>query len=229
MQKITLLVIEDEIAIRAMLRFALSDDEFILIETDSIIKAQQTLTEKIPDLILLDWMLPGKTGIDFIKWIKQQDNLNNIPIIMLTAKAEEANKVKALSVGADDYITKPFSPAELIARIKAILRRGLIATPTNELKYKEIVLNTEKHLVTVKGENFSLSPIEYKMLHFFMKHPDRAYSRDQLITQIWGPSAFIDYRTVDACVKRLRNKLEKHDYHQLINTVRGIGYQFLSQ
>src|ERR1700722_10028102 len=134
-RKIYLMIIEDEVAIRDMVRFSLPEDEFVLIDAEDTAKATRLLANKLPDLILLDWMLPGKSGIEFMKWIKQQEDFANIPIVMLTAKAEEENKVKGLLSGADDYVTKPFSPAELIARIKTVLRRGIIVSPSDELKY----------------------------------------------------------------------------------------------
>lgn len=225
-KKTTLLIVEDEIAIRDMLRFSIPDDEFSLIDAEDSSTAMRQLADLIPDLILLDWMLPGKSGIEFIKWIKQQDNLCDIPIIMLTARAEEENKVKGLMTGADDYITKPFSPDELVARIKAVLRRGPLISPGNEIKYRDIILNIAKHQVKIKGDVISLSPIEYKMLHFFMRHPNKTYTRDQLLTHIWGGDVYIDDRTVDVQIRRLRDKLKEYNHHDLIKTIRGAGYQF---
>lgn len=222
---INLLIIEDEQAIRDMLRFALSEKEFNLIEAEDAAKAIQTLTNQTPDLILLDWMLPGKSGIEFIKWIKQQEYLASTPIIMLTAKAEEENKVMGLMSGADDYITKPFSPDELIARIKTVLRRGLLVSPNNEIKFSDIVINVAKHEVKIKDKILSLSPIEYKMLHFFICHPNKTYSRDQLLTYIWGQQVYNDDRTVDVQIRRLRDKLREHNQEHIIKTIRGTGYQ----
>lgn len=223
-RKIKLLIIEDEIAIRDMVRFSLPD-EFELLDAEDTAKAIKQLAAQIPDLILLDWMLPGKSGIEFIEWIKQKEIWQDIPIVLLTAKAEEENKVRGLMSGADDYITKPFSPDELIARIRAILRRGPLISSNQEIKIGDIKINTAKHLVTVKDEHIALSPTEYKMLHFFMKHPNKTYSRDQLITYIWGGNIYIDDRTVDVQVRRLRDKLKKYDHHHLIKTIRGAGYQ----
>lgn len=224
-RKITLLIIEDETAIRDMLHFSLPD-EFELIDAEDVDKAMRRLSDYFPQLILLDWMLPGKNGIEFIKWIKQKEDLQDIPIIMLTSKAEEENKIKGLMIGADDYITKPFSPDELIARIRTVLRRGLLISPSHEIKYINIVINTAKHIVTIQNETVTLSPTEYKTLYFFMKHPDKTYTRDQLITYIWGGDKYIDDRTVDVQIRRLRDKLKKYDYHHLIKTIRGAGYQF---
>ena len=224
--KIKLLIIEDEKAIRDMIRFALPETEFSIIESENSAQAILHLADLIPDLILVDWMLPGKTGLEFIQWIKQKESLSDVPIIMLTAKAEEEYKVKGLMIGADDYITKPFSPNELIARIKAVLRRGIILSPTNELKCRSLVLNVTKNNVHIHNIIITLSPIEYKMLHFFMRHQNKTYARDQLITHIWGGNIYIDDRTVDTLIRRLRNKLKKYGHDDLIKTIRGSGYQF---
>ena len=225
MKKIILLIIEDEAAIRDMIRFSLPR-ELKLIDAEDVIKAKKHLENQIPDLILLDWMLPGTSGIEFIEWIKKQVDFQDIPIIMLTAKAEEKNKVKGLMTGADDYITKPFSPDELTARIKTVLRRGPLVSPSQEIKYQNIVINTIKHQITINKKLLILSPIEYKMLYFFMKHPNKTYTRDQLITYIWGRNIYLNDRTVDVHIRRLRNKLKKYNYNHLIKTIRGTGYQF---
>jgi len=225
-KKIKLLIVEDEAAIRDMVRFALPNKEFYLIDAEDGSKAIRVLADHIPDLILLDWMLPGMSGIQFIQWIKKKDDLCDIPIIMLTAKAEEENKVRGLMSGADDYITKPFSPNELIARIRSVLRRGPLISPANEMKCRELILDTARHQVTIAGNPIKVSPNEYNILYFFMKHPNKTYSRDQLITYIWGPNVFIDDRTVDVQIRRLRDKLKKLGYNRLIKTIRGAGYQF---
>ncbi len=224
--KIKLLVVEDEQGIRDMIRFALPETEFHIVDAENSVQAAVYLAEKTPDLVLVDWMLPGKSGLEFIQWIKQQDTLSDVPIIMLTAKAEEEYKVKGLMTGADDYITKPFSPNELIARIKTVLRRGLIVSPTNELKCQQLILNIAKSQASIQNHILKLSPIEYKTLYFFMRHPNRTYTRDQLITHIWGRNVYIDDRTVDTQIRRLRDKLKLYQYENLIRTIRGIGYQF---
>jgi two-component system phosphate regulon response regulator PhoB len=180
----------------------------------------------VPDLIILDWMLPDKSGVDFLKWAKKQNDYKSIPVIMLTAKAEEENKIKGLSHGADDYITKPFSPKELMARVKAILRRGLILSPDNQLTHKNISLDFNKHEAMIDNTLIELTAIEFKMLGFFLKNPNQVFSRDQLITHIWGSSTYIEERTVDGQLRRLRDKLKQHGHENLISTVRGIGYQF---
>lgn len=226
MKTISLLIVEDEEAIRDMLRFSLPAREYSLVNAETIGQAQLKLAEQIPDLIILDWMLPDKSGIDFIKWIKLKKDLKDIPIIMLTAKAEEAQKIQGLSTGADDYVIKPFSTAELMARIKAILRRGLLASPDSEIVYRSLVLNTSKHHVRINEQILTLTPLEYKLLYFFLTHPDKIYNRDQLLTHVWGGDAYFDERTVDAQIKRLRAKLKPFHYQNIISTVRGAGYIF---
>lgn len=224
--KISLLIIEDEIAIRDLVRFSLPKNEFELTDAENTRQALQILTSQLPHLILVDWMLPGQSGIDFIKWLKRHEVYKEIPIILLTAKAEEENKVKGLMSGADDYVTKPFSPNELIARIKTVLRRGSIVSPDDEIKHGELILNIHKHQLKARGNLVKLTPVEYKVLAFFMKHPHKTYSREQLITRIWGMNIYIDERTVDVTVRRLRDKLRQYGYGNSIQTVRGIGYQW---
>ncbi len=226
MKKIKILIIEDEIAIRDMLRYSLSQKEFELLDAEDTPRAKAILAKTIPDLILLDWMLPSESGIDFIRWIKQQEIFLDVPVIMLTAKAEEDNKVRGLLCGADDYVTKPFSPTELQARIKVVLRRGPLISPANEIKMATLTLNVAKHEVQVAGQKLSLSPTEFKLLKFFMRHPGKTYSRDHLISHIWGASVYIDERTVDVQIRRLRDKLKPFGLNQMISTVRGQGYQF---
>ncbi|MBX3709435.1 MAG: response regulator [Gammaproteobacteria bacterium] len=226
MKNLTLLVIEDEEAIRDMLRFSLPHNEFKLIDAENTSKAMDILSYKIPDLIILDWMLPDKSGIDFIKQIRKQDITKDIPIIMLTAKAEEDNKIMGLMMGADDYVTKPFSPNELAARIRTVMRRGLIKSPSSDIKIDDLILNSEKCSVSIHSILLKLTPIEYKLLYFFMLHTDKIYTRDQLINHIWGRNAYINERTIDVQVKRLRQKLKPHGYHNRIKTIRNAGYIF---
>lgn len=226
MKVISLLLIEDELAIRDMLRLALPTAEFQLRTAENISQATQQLLEHLPDLILLDWLLPGKNGLEFLKWLRQQELYKNIPVIMLSAKVEEENKLKGLLTGADDYVTKPFSPAELKARIKTILRRGLLISPAGEIKMDSLAINVDLCRAYAAGEPLALTPIEYKMLHFFMLHPDKTFTRDQLISHIRGGNVYIDDRTIDVQIRRLRNKLKPYGYHQWIKTVRGSGYYF---
>jgi two-component system phosphate regulon response regulator PhoB len=226
MTKLTLLVIEDEEAIRDMLRFSLPRDEFNLIDAENTSRAMEVLLHNIPDLIILDWMLPDMNGVDFLKWIRKEERIKNIPVIMLTARAEEDNKLMGLYAGADDYITKPFSPNELAARIRAVLRRGVIKSPEGNLVIDDICMNTDKASVTVSGAILNLTPNEYKLLHFFLKHPNKVYTRDVLMDYIWGRSANLDERSIDVQIKRLRAKLKPFGYHERIKTVRSTGYKF---
>jgi len=226
MKKISILLVEDESAIRDMLRFSFSPAEFDLKDAESVAQAKKALAEKIPDIMILDWMLPDKSGIDFLKWMRQQELYKDIPVIMLTAKAEEENKIKGLISGADDYVTKPFSPDELIARIKTVLRRGPLVSTGGEIRIGELSVNINEYKVTVGNEPLQLTPIEYKMLHFFMTHPNKTYTRDHLITHIRGGNVYIDDRTVDVQVRRLRDKLKPYKLHTWIKTVRGAGYYF---
>lgn len=229
MRKISILVIEDETAIRDMIRFSLPLTQFDMTEAENTKQAEELLAKQVADIIILDWMLPGKSGIDFIKWLKQHTIYKDIPIVMLTAKAEEESKIKGLESGADDYITKPFSPQELIARIKAILRRGPLISPGGIIKVGSLKLNVNTHEVSVETVILPLTPIEYRLLYFFMTHANRTYSRDQLITQVWGGNVYIEERTVDVQIRRLRDRLREHNYHNLIKTVRGAGYQLVGE
>lgn len=220
-----ILIVEDETPIRDMIKFALSSSGFSLIEAKNVKEAWQQIAKMTPDVILLDWMLPDTSGIDFLKQLKQKDQTKNIRVIMLTARAEEENKIKGLEIGADDYITKPFSPRELLTRIKALLRRGILISPEGILQIGKIILDTQNHNCKIDNINIELSNIEYKILRFFMTHPNRVYSREQLLNQIWGNEQDITDRTVDVQIKRLRSRLVPYDHY--IKTVHGQGYQFI--
>ncbi len=225
--KTRILIVEDEITIRDMLRFALEPAGFDIMEAGSAKEAELQMTKNMPQLILLDWMLPGLSGVDFAGKLKTHPTTQNIPIIMLTAKAEENNKIKGLETGADDYITKPFSPRELIARVKTVLRRGPLVSLDDLITLKDLQLNIKSQRLTINYENIELTPIEYRLLHFFMTHANRVYNREQLLDHIWGGEKYIDERTVDVTIRRLRNRLKPFGYHVHIKTMRGSGYQFL--
>lgn len=218
------LVIEDEPAIRDMISLAL-DEQFRIFDAETTQQARSLLYENTPDCIILDWMLPGESGVQFLKTIKQDSLFKHIPIIMLTAKAEEENKVKCFDAGVDDYVTKPFSPKELQARIKSIMRRGPIISPNNLLEACGLTMNLDSHQVIIESNNIELTPNEYKLLKLFLSHPEKVFSRDQIITQLWGGNSDNETRTVDVLVRRLRDKL-KPNHHEYITTVRGSGYQF---
>jgi len=221
----TILVVEDEEAIRDMIRFGLQT-HFTVLEASDCLAAEHVMAEQLPDLILLDWMLPGKSGVEFTQQLRKTKLTQHIPIIMLTARAEEGNKIKGLASGADDYITKPFSPKELTARIHAVLRRGPIQSPGNLLVANQLQLDINQHTVTIRGKAIDLTHNEFRLLHFLLSHTEHVFSRDDLINHAWGPGVFIDERTVDAQIKRLRQVLKPHGYDQYIETVRGVGYRF---
>ena len=221
-----ILIVEDEHPIREMLGFALSDAGF---ETDEAIDAQQAqamITEQRPDLILLDWMLPGQSGLDYARHLRRDNLTREIPIIMLTARAEEQNCIRALKSGVDDYMTKPFSPRELIARIEAVLRRGGPTTHDDVLEAQGLKMNTASHRVSADNVTLNIAPTEYQLLKFFMSNPDRVYSRSQLLDRIWGGNIYVEERTVDVHIRRLRKALKPQGYDGLIQTVRSAGYRF---
>jgi two-component system phosphate regulon response regulator PhoB len=222
-----ILIVEDEVAIRQMLSMALTQEGYSSIEAANVGAAFEMLENLTPDLILLDWMMPGLSGLEFTRRLKKTPNTKSIPIILLTAKSEETDKVTALDAGADDYITKPFSTPELIARIRALLRRSDSDSETSDtLKTATLRLELKSRRAYCGAERLALSPLEFRLLHFFMSHPDRVHSRNQLLDQVWGTNTFIEDRTVDVHIRRLRKILEPHKSDNLIQTVRGSGYLF---
>jgi two-component system phosphate regulon response regulator PhoB len=184
------------------------------------------LAEKTPDLILLDWMLPGISGVEWARRLKKDEVFGEIPIILVTARGEEEDKVRGLDVGADDYITKPFSPRELVARIRAVLRRAGKFGKGGKIELGGIVLDIEQHRVGIGAAELAVSPTEYRLLEFFLTHPGKVYSRAQLLDQVWGRSTYIEERTVDVHIRRLRKILAEHGREAVIQTVRGFGYRF---
>jgi two-component system, OmpR family, phosphate regulon response regulator PhoB len=221
-----ILIVDDETAIRQMLGFALSGAGFACSEAGDVEDAEATITRKTPDLILLDWMLPGGSGLDLARHLKREPKTRTIPIIMLTVRDEESDKVRGLQVGADDYVTKPFSVKELIARIKAVLRRSPSQERKEIVEVNGLRLEIDTHRVTAGDISLDLSPTEFRLLHFFITHPERVYSRGQLLDQVWGNNVYIEERTVDVHIRRLRRVLALHGYDQFIQTVRSIGYRF---
>ena len=222
-----ILIVEDEPAISQMIGFTLSGDGYDYVEATDHAEAQRCLHERLPDLILLDWMLPGISGIDFAQRIKRDPKFAHIPIIMLTAKATEDDKVRGLDSGADDYVTKPFSPRELLARVRALLRRLENSADAEVIATGPFELSSQLHEVRVYDQPISLSPTEFRLLKFFLSHPERVFSRHQLLDQVWGESAFIEERTVDVHIRRLRLMLAKHGgADRYIQTIRGIGYRY---
>ena len=219
-----MLIIEDEKAVREMLCFTLKNNGFEILEAEDSNSALDALKENEINLIILDWMLPGKQGIEISRIIRSSSEIKDIPIIMLTAKSDESDKVLGLESGADDYVTKPFSPKELLARIKALLRRTAPQKDMEVVKYGNITLNPMTHKVTDGDSNVELGPTEFKLLHFFMTHPERVFSRSQLLDLVWGRNIYVEERTVDVHILRLRKSFVS-DSSKCIQTVRGAGYR----
>ena len=222
----TILVVEDEAGIQEVLKFNLGHQGHDVIVAPDAEEALGLLRGALPDLILLDWMLPGMSGIDLAKRIRGDTRLKGIPIIMLTARAEERDKIQGLDTGADDYITKPFSPRELMARIKAVLRRRAPQITEDPVEVEGLRLDPLSHRVFGNQKPLDLGPTEFRLLHFLMTHPERVYSRSQLLDQVWGDHVFVEERTVDVHIRRLRSALEGTGHDRLIQTVRGAGYRF---
>ena len=221
-----ILVVDDEPDIRELIRFALETAGYEVFEAGQAEEARQLLQAHHPALLLLDWMLPGRSGLELARELKRSNKTRDLPIIMLTARGEEQDKVQALDTGADDYITKPFSPRELTARIRAVLRRSAHTALESVLEVNGLLIDPEKHQVSINGKPLEIAPTEYRLLHFFMSHPDRAYSRTQLLDQVWGDEAYVEERTVDVHIRRLRKILEPSGHGVHIQTVRGVGYRF---
>ncbi len=221
-----ILVVEDEAPIREMLCFVLEQKGYQTVEAEDYDAAVSKLCEPFPDLVLLDWMLPGSSGINFIKHMKRDELTRNIPVVMLTARGEEEDKVRGLEVGADDYITKPFSPNELVARLKAVIRRVTPTALEDVIDVQGLKLDPVSHRVTAEEKAIDMGPTEFKMLHFFMTHQERVYSREQLLNNVWGTNVYVEDRTVDVHIRRLRKALELAGHDKLIQTVRGAGYRF---
>ncbi len=235
------LVVEDESAIREMICFVLAQQGYDLLQAEDYQQGVRQLALPCPDLAIIDWMLPEGTGIELIEYMKRDPLLWDIPIIMLSARGETEDRVTGLDVGADDYITKPFSPKELVARIKALMRRTPTSkstqssevTPINQsskkheiVEYNGLTIDTLSHRVMVGDSLIDLGPTEFKLLLFFMHHPERVYSRDHLLDQVWGTNVYVEDRTVDVVIRRLRKILETTGHDKMIQTVRGSGYRF---
>ncbi|MEX6160346.1 phosphate regulon transcriptional regulator PhoB [Proteus mirabilis] len=221
-----ILVVEDETAIREMICFVLEQNGFQPIEAEDYDTALSFLIDPYLDLVLLDWMIPGGSGIQVIKQMKRENNTRDIPIIMLTAKGEEEDKVKGLETGADDYVIKPFSPKELVARVKAILRRLSPMSAEDVIEFNGLSLDPVSHRVTSQDKPIDMGPTEFKLLHFFMTHPERVYSREQLLNYVWGTNVYVEDCTVDVHIRRLRKAIEQDGHDRMIQTVRGTGYRF---
>jgi len=222
----TILVVEDEPGIQELIRFNLSQSGHNVISALNAEQALGVLRDTLPDLVLLDWMLPGMSGIDLARKLRADSRGKAIPIIMLTARGEERDKIAGLETGADDYITKPFSPRELLARIKAVLRRRAPQMTEDPVEFGGLRLDPVTHRVSGNDKALELGPTEFRLLHFLMTHPERVYSRSHLLDQVWGDQVFVEERTVDVHIRRLRMALEPSGHASLVQTVRGSGYRF---
>jgi two-component system phosphate regulon response regulator PhoB len=225
----TIMVIEDEPGIQEVLKFNLGQYGHDVVVAADAEEALGLLRGALPDLILLDWMLPGMSGLDFARRVRGDTRLKGIPNIMLTARTEERDTVLGLDTGADDYITKPFSPRELMARIKAVLRRRAPQMTEDAVEISGLKLDPVSHRVWGDALPLDLGPTEFRLLHFLMTHPERVYSRSQLLDFVWGDHVFVEERTVDVHIRRLRKALEATGHDRLVETVRGAGYRFSAQ
>src|SRR5512139_742757 len=224
-----ILLVEDEPAIQELLAFNVTQCGFRAIPARDVASATAEINRALPDLILLDWMLPDMPGIELARRLRADQRTRNVPIIMLTARTDERDKVMGLESGADDYITKPFSPRELMARIRAVLRRRVPQISEETVRAEGLELSPVTHRVSAHGSNLELGPTEFRLLHFFMTHAERVYSRAQLLDQVWGRNVYIEERTVDVHIRRLRKALEPHGFENFVQTVRGVGYRFSAQ
>lgn len=221
----TVLIVDDEAAIREMIAVALQMAGYRCLEAENAQSAHAIVVDHQPDIILLDWMMPEVSGIELARRLKRETAYADIPIIMLTARSEEDNKIQGLEAGADDYITKPFSPRELIARLKAVLRRTATAGIDEPIEVEGLRLDPSSHRVSSGDTELEFGPTEFRLLQFFMTHPERAYTRSQLLDQVWGGNVYVEERTVDVHIRRLRLALGAQHEH-LVQTVRGTGYRF---
>ena len=224
-----ILIVEDEKPIREMVGFSLGRAGFSVTEAGDISEAFECLAHQLPDLILLDWMLPGASGLELARRLKRDELTRDVPIIMLTARGEEEDKVTGLEAGADDYITKPFSPRELQARIRAVLRRSSNEDESGVVRIEGLELDTESHRVSANQVPVDMGPTEFRLLEFFMTHPERVYSREQLLDRVWGRNSFVEERTVDVHILRLRKALAPSGYEAMIQTLLGAGYLLSSR
>lgn len=229
MPRHTILVVDDETSIREMLVISLESAGYNVLQAENAKTAHSLVLDKHPDLILLDWMMPVTTGLELLRRLKRDEMTDHIPVIMLTAKAEESSKISGLDSGADDYIAKPFSPRELLSRVKAILRR----VSREELKDTIVVGDLEfdplEHRISIAGKLINLAPTEFRLLQFFLTHQERVYSRDQILDYVWGKNVYLDERTVDVHIRRLRKAISVAGHDEYVQTVRGAGYRFSTQ
>ena len=221
----TILVVEDEPAIQSLIEVNLRRAGHVVQLASDAETARRLVQDALPDLVLLDWMLPGMSGVDFARLLRSDARTRMLPVIMLIARAEERDKIEAMELGADDYVTKPFSPRELMARIKAVLRRHAPQVTEDVVELGGLRLDPSTHRITAGGADVNLGPTEFRLLHYLMTHPERVHSRTQLLDQVWGDHVFVEERTVDVHIRRLRAALEPGGHDALIQTVRGSGYR----
>ena len=221
-----ILLVEDEAAIREMVRHALSRAGFETRAVADAVHADREIAQSPPDLVLLDWMLPGVSGLEYARRLRRDDSTRHIPFILLTAKGEEGDKLSGFEAGADDYVVKPFSVKELVARIGAVLKRTTPAGDDDPIEIDGLRLDPASHRVTCRGAPVRIGPTEFRMLHFFMSHPERVFTRSQLLDRVWGRDIYIEERTVDVQIRRLRKVLAGHDFDRFVQTVHGTGYRF---
>jgi len=229
MQDKKILVVEDEASISEMLNSALQRAQFQVSVAEDAFNARLAIAESLPDLILLDWMMPGISGLQYARELKSSAHTRDVPLIMVTARVEEEGRVSGLNIGFDDYVSKPFSFPELIARIQTVLRRTLPGGENEQLSVAGLQVNAVSHRVTAQGVPIHLGPTEYRLLHFFISHPERVYTREQVLDRVWGQNVYVEQRTVDVHIRRLRKALEPYGYAPMVQTVRGTGYRFSEQ
>ena len=229
MPRHTILVVDDETSIREMLVISLESAGYNVLQAENAKTAHSLVLDKHPDLILLDWMMPVTTGLELLRRLKRDEMTDHIPVIMLTAKAEESSKISGLDSGADDYIAKPFSPRELLSRIKAILRRVSREELNDTIVVGDLEFDPLEHRISIAGNLINLAPTEFRLLQFFLTHQERVYSRDQILDYVWGKNVYLDERTVDVHIRRLRKAISVAGHDEYVQTVRGAGYRFSTQ
>ncbi|MDR9405658.1 MAG: phosphate regulon transcriptional regulator PhoB [Spiribacter sp.] len=225
----SVLLVEDEQAIREMVAMALERAGFRVRHAESAEDAEAAIKLSQPDLILLDWMLPGQSGIDYARRLKRDRATRDLPIIMLTARGEEGDRIRGLDAGADDYVPKPFSPRELVSRVKAVLRRVQPTTGEQAVEIRGLRLDPVSHRVLAGDQPVAMGPTEFRLLHFFMTHTERVFNRTQLLDNVWGANVYVEERTVDVHVRRLRKALAPSGHDELVQTIRGAGYRFAAE
>ena len=228
MAKDKILIVEDDPALNEMLRFVLDRHGFAVMQSLDTKSADNCIAQQIPDLVLLDWMLPGMSGVDYARKLKAHPLTTDLPIIMVTAKGEEEDKVRGLDCGADDYVTKPFSNNELMARVRAAIRRSKPHRSGETITSSNIVIDPESHTLQINQKSIDIGTKEFQLLYLFLRKPERVYNRTQLLDQVWGRDSYVDERTVDVYIRRLRMILEQNGHPDLIKTIRGVGYRLAS-